>query len=88
MAYSAKVCISACMALYSVHLTSKYTLNRKRYGLDRGAVFPNLTKGNLGRPLVKEAFRKMFHNVIQSVFIPPYNESTVMFAFPLYRGRH
>ena len=46
---------------------------RKKYGVDRGAVLPNLTKGSCGKPLVKEAFRKMLHQLVKSMFILPHS---------------
>jgi len=50
----------------------------RKYGVDRGAVLPNLTKGSCGKPLVKEAFSKMLY---QSVKRLPHGNKD-------YYGRH
>ena len=55
---------------------------RKNYGVDRGAVLPNLTKGSCGKPLVKEAFHKMLHQLVKSMFILPHSLINHFFPFP------
>lgn len=40
--------------------------HRECYGVKIDAVFCNLTSGNRGRPMVKEAYRKMMSSMVDS----------------------
>lgn len=63
-----EVCSNHLVHANSSYMNEVFFVTSKWYGVNSShqAVFCNLTQGQRGQPLVKEAFRKMLNSLIES----------------------